>query len=82
MNNCIIYIKIQDLSKWNMYMYKLRTPDVELPPTFRTFQDPEDLNNAVWIQMLIDIDDLQRIYDLMDEYATMAENYNENQNTI
>jgi hypothetical protein len=78
-NNCIIYIKINELSKWNNYMYKLRTTSPELPPTFRTFQHTYDLSpdQALWIQMLIDIDDLQRIYDLMDEYATMAENYNE-----
>ena len=77
-NNCIIYIKNEELTKWNNYMYKLRTATPDLPPTFRTYQDPKELNNAFWIQMLIDIDDLQRIYDLMDEYATMAESYNEN----
>jgi len=80
MNNCIIYIKIQDLSKWNTYMYKLRTTEAQLPPTFRTFSSSE--MSSFWIQMLIDIDDLQRIYDLMDEYAAMAENYNENQNIV
>ena len=29
-----------------------------------------------WVQLLIPLDDLQRIYDLMDEYAVMAEKFN------
>jgi len=83
-NNCIIYIKVSDISKWNNYMYKLRTSTPELPPAFRTDKLPApDIEIGVsWIQMLMDIDDIARIYDLMDEYAMMTENYNENQNTI
>jgi len=75
MNKCIIYIRTKDLSVWNDYMWKLRTNEPTLPPAFRTYENKEDLMN--WVQMTINIDDLVRIYDLMDEYATIAEKYNE-----
>lgn len=78
MNNCIIYIKNDELSKWSTYMYKLRTLTPDLPPTFRASLTPDEPN--IWVQMIIELDDLQRIYDLMDEYAMMAEAYNETTN--
>lgn len=70
---CIIYIKTKDISRWNTYMYHLRIPEPKLPPTFRTFQDPDEPGNSHWVQMIIQMDDLQRIYDLLDEYATTVE---------
>ena len=75
MNKCIIYIQIKDLQHWNQYMWNLRTKDASLSPAFKTSLTPEDNNNE-WIQMLIHMDDLQRIYDMMDEYAVMVEKFN------
>jgi len=78
MNKCIIYIRTKDLSEWNDYMWKLRTNEPTLPPSFRTIIDGEkEKYDSIWIQMTINIDDLIRIYDLMDEFATIAEKYNE-----
>jgi len=75
MNKCIIYIKTTDLERWNKYMWNLRTNDPVLPPTFKTALELMDEHND-WIQLIIQIEDLQRIYDLMDEYAVIAENIN------
>ena len=77
MNKCIIYIKTIDLDRWNTYMWNLRTNEPTLPPTFKTALDLMDEHHD-WIQMIVQIDDLQRIYDLMDEYAVIAENFNKN----
>ena len=74
MNKCIIYIRTSDLTEWNNYMWNLRTNEPTLPPSFRT---DAPIDDHTWIQMLIQLDDLVRIYDLMDEYATIAEKYNE-----
>ena len=77
-NNCIIYIRTADIERWNNYMWNVRTTEPSLPPTFKTSMELLDEHHE-WVQMLLPIDDLQRIYDLMDEYATIAENFN-NQN--
>ncbi len=78
---CIIYIQIKDLQAWNEYMWNLRTNEPSLPPGFRTMLDTysekgNKIHKDEWIQMLIEMDDLQRIYDMMDEYATMVEKFN------
>ena len=69
---CIIYIRTTDISRWNTYMYHLRTPEPKLPPTFRTWLSDE-ITLDTWVQMIIPMDDLERIYDLLDEYATTVE---------
>jgi hypothetical protein len=84
MNNmkCIIYIQTKDLQAWNEYMWNLRTNEPSLPPGFRTMLDTSSkeakLRRDEWIQMIIEMDDLQRIYDMMDEYATMVEKFQTN----
>ena len=60
-------------------MWNLRTTEPALPPMFKTSMELLDEHHE-WVQMLIPLDDLQRIYDLMDEYAVMAENFNEKTN--
>jgi hypothetical protein len=76
MNKCIIYIGSKDLERWNNYMWNLRTTEPALPPSFKTSMELLDEHHE-WVQMLITMDDLQRIYDLMDEFAVIAENFNE-----
>jgi hypothetical protein len=79
MNKCIIYIRTEDLSKWNDYMWNLRTNEPSLPPAFKTSMELLD-EHREWVQMEIPLDDLVRIYDMMDEYATMVEKFNNNKN--
>ena len=79
MNKCIIYIRTEDLSKWNDYMWNLRTTEPALPPAFKTSMELLD-EHREWVQMEIPLDDLVRIYDMMDEYATMVEKFNNNKN--
>ncbi len=78
---CIIYIQTKDLQAWNEYMWNLRTNEPSLPPGFRTnLETLGEKNNKLdkdsWIQLLIEMDDLIRIHDMMDEYATMVEKFN------
>jgi len=75
MNKCIIYIKTEDISRWNDYMWNLRTHEPALPPQFKTIIKERD-EETDWVQMIVTTDDLQRIYDLMDEYAQIVENFN------
>jgi len=72
---CIIYIQTEDIDKWNDYMWNLRTHEAHLPPPFKTSLGKKDKDYHNWVQMLIPLDDLQRIYDMMDEYATMVEKF-------
>jgi len=71
----ILYIKTTDLKRWNDYMWNLRTHEPALPPTFKTSLHKES-DHHQWVQVLIPMDDLERIYDMMDEYATMVEKFN------
>ena len=75
---CIIYIATKDIERWNDYMWNLRTHEAHLPPTFKTSLHKEK-DHHKWVQLLIPMDDLQRIYDRMDEYATMVEKFNTNE---
>ena len=73
--NCIIYIQTKDLQDWNQYMWNLRTHEPSLPPPFKTSMELMDEHHE-WVQLIIPMDDLQRVYDMMDEYATMVEKFN------
>lgn len=79
---CILYIKTKDLNEWNQYMWNLRTNEPSLPPAFRTNIECIDKEGEKdnWVQMIIPMDDLQRIYDMMDEYATIVEKFNLKEN--
>ena len=68
--NCIIYIQTKDLQHWNQYMWNLRTNEPSLPPSFKTSMELLDEHHE-WVQMLIPMDDLQRIYDMMDRVRQM-----------
>jgi hypothetical protein len=46
-----------------------------MPPQFKTLIKEKD-DETDWVQMLIPVDDLNRIYNLMDEYAQIVENFN------
>ena len=74
---CIIYINTIDISRWNDYMWNLRTSETHLPPQFTTSLHKEK-DHHKWVQVLIPLDDLQRIYDMMDEYAAMIEKFQTN----
>jgi len=76
MNKCIIYIKTYDLQRWNDYMWNLRINEPAMPPQFKTTIKDTD-EETDWLQLILSIEDLSRIYDLMDEYAKIVENFSE-----
>jgi hypothetical protein len=56
-------------------MWNLRSNEPAMPPQFKTLIKEKD-DETDWVQMLIPVDDLNRIYNLMDEYAQIVENFN------